>query len=136
MNNQRYIKDLLYEQVARIGKAASSPKRLELKQGSRRWRDGDFAGFPPFLTSRATETDAIKNPAHGRAFADETTRPFDQRASFLPPTVSDKALRIVSGASMIFMKLFWPVIFKSGKLSAIRKRAYKAITLLSVTRIS
>jgi len=30
MNNQRHIKDLLYEQVARIGKAASSPKRLEL----------------------------------------------------------------------------------------------------------
>ena len=30
MNNQRRIKDLLYEQVARIGKAASSPKRLEL----------------------------------------------------------------------------------------------------------
>ena len=30
MNNPRRIKDLLYEQVARIGKAASSPKRLEL----------------------------------------------------------------------------------------------------------
>lgn len=30
MNNQRHIKDLLYEQVARIGKATSSPKRLEL----------------------------------------------------------------------------------------------------------
>ena len=30
MNNARNIKDLLYEQVARIGKAASSPKRLEL----------------------------------------------------------------------------------------------------------
>ena len=30
MNNQRRVKDLLYEQVARIGKAASSPKRLEL----------------------------------------------------------------------------------------------------------
>jgi len=30
MDNQRRIKDLLYEQVARIGKAASSPKRLEL----------------------------------------------------------------------------------------------------------
>jgi len=30
MNNPRHIKDLLYEQVARIGKAASSPKRLEL----------------------------------------------------------------------------------------------------------
>lgn len=28
--NSRYIKDRLYEQVARIGKAASSPKRLEL----------------------------------------------------------------------------------------------------------
>ena len=27
---KRHIKDLLYEQVARIGKAASSPKRLEL----------------------------------------------------------------------------------------------------------
>ena len=30
MNNARDIKDLLYEQVARIGKAACSPKRLEL----------------------------------------------------------------------------------------------------------
>ena len=30
MNTPRRIKDLLYEQVARIGKAASSPKRLEL----------------------------------------------------------------------------------------------------------
>lgn len=30
MDNPRRIKDLLYEQVARIGKAASSPKRLEL----------------------------------------------------------------------------------------------------------
>ena len=28
--NKRQTKDLLYEQVARIGKAASSPKRLEL----------------------------------------------------------------------------------------------------------
>ena len=28
--NKRLLKDLLYEQVARIGKAASSPKRLEL----------------------------------------------------------------------------------------------------------
>lgn len=28
--NKRVIKDLLYEQVARIGKAASSPKRLEI----------------------------------------------------------------------------------------------------------
>lgn len=28
--NQRILKDLLYEQVARIGKAVSSPKRLEL----------------------------------------------------------------------------------------------------------
>jgi len=27
---QRLLKDLLYEQVARIGKAVSSPKRLEL----------------------------------------------------------------------------------------------------------
>jgi rhodanese-related sulfurtransferase len=30
MNDSRHVKDLLYEQVARIGKAASSPKRLEL----------------------------------------------------------------------------------------------------------
>lgn len=30
MNNGRQVKDLLYSQVARIGKAASSPKRLEL----------------------------------------------------------------------------------------------------------
>ncbi|MFZ2541564.1 MAG: metalloregulator ArsR/SmtB family transcription factor [Gallionella sp.] len=30
MNNARKIKDLLYEQVARIGKVFSSPKRLEL----------------------------------------------------------------------------------------------------------
>jgi len=30
MDNSRAIKNLLYEQVARIGKAASSPKRLEL----------------------------------------------------------------------------------------------------------
>jgi rhodanese-related sulfurtransferase/DNA-binding transcriptional ArsR family regulator len=30
MDNARRIKDLLYEQVARIGKAAGSPKRLEL----------------------------------------------------------------------------------------------------------
>ncbi|MHB1360768.1 MAG: ArsR/SmtB family transcription factor [Rhodocyclaceae bacterium] len=30
MNETRRIKDLLYEQVARIGKAACSPKRLEL----------------------------------------------------------------------------------------------------------
>jgi rhodanese-related sulfurtransferase len=30
MNDTRRIKDLLYEQVARIGKAACSPKRLEL----------------------------------------------------------------------------------------------------------
>ena len=30
MNNARQIKDMLYEQVARIGKAFSSPKRLEL----------------------------------------------------------------------------------------------------------
>lgn len=30
MNDARRIKDLLYEQVARIGKAACSPKRLEL----------------------------------------------------------------------------------------------------------
>ena len=30
MNESRRIKDLLYEQVARIGKAACSPKRLEL----------------------------------------------------------------------------------------------------------
>jgi len=30
MNNARNIKDLLYEQVARIGKVFSSPKRLEL----------------------------------------------------------------------------------------------------------
>ena len=28
--NKRNIKDLLYEQVARIGKAVASPKRLEL----------------------------------------------------------------------------------------------------------
>jgi DNA-binding transcriptional ArsR family regulator len=28
--NSRQIKDILYEQVSRIGKAASSPKRLEL----------------------------------------------------------------------------------------------------------
>ena len=28
--NKRSLKDLLYEQVARIGKAVSSPKRLEL----------------------------------------------------------------------------------------------------------
>src|SRR4030066_1903000 len=28
--NNRSLKDLLYEQVARIGKAVSSPKRLEL----------------------------------------------------------------------------------------------------------
>jgi len=37
--NNRQLKDLLYEQVARIGKAASSPKRLEfleiLSQGSK-----------------------------------------------------------------------------------------------------
>ena len=30
MNDPRHIKNLLYEQVARIGKAACSPKRLEL----------------------------------------------------------------------------------------------------------
>jgi len=30
MNSARHTKDLLYEQVARIGKAACSPKRLEL----------------------------------------------------------------------------------------------------------
>ena len=30
MKNSRAIKDLLYEQVARVGKAVSSPKRLEL----------------------------------------------------------------------------------------------------------
>src|SRR3989337_2552825 len=30
VKNARKVKDLLYEQVARIGKAASSPKRLEL----------------------------------------------------------------------------------------------------------
>jgi rhodanese-related sulfurtransferase/DNA-binding transcriptional ArsR family regulator len=30
MNDARHTKDLLYEQVARIGKAACSPKRLEL----------------------------------------------------------------------------------------------------------
>lgn len=30
MKDSRHIKDLLYEQVARIGKAACSPKRLEL----------------------------------------------------------------------------------------------------------
>lgn len=30
MNDSRHIKDILYEQVARIGKATSSPKRLEL----------------------------------------------------------------------------------------------------------
>jgi len=30
MKNSRHIKNLLYEQVARIGKAACSPKRLEL----------------------------------------------------------------------------------------------------------
>jgi len=30
MKNARKIKDLLYEQVARIGKVFSSPKRLEL----------------------------------------------------------------------------------------------------------
>jgi rhodanese-related sulfurtransferase/DNA-binding HxlR family transcriptional regulator len=30
MNKTRQLKDLLYEQVARIGKAASSPKRLEI----------------------------------------------------------------------------------------------------------
>ena len=30
MDNSRHIKNLLYAQVARIGKAASSPKRLEL----------------------------------------------------------------------------------------------------------
>lgn len=30
MDNNRKIKDMLYEQVARIGKAVSSPKRLEL----------------------------------------------------------------------------------------------------------
>ncbi len=30
MNNARQIKNVLYEQVARIGKAVSSPKRLEL----------------------------------------------------------------------------------------------------------
>lgn len=30
MNNQRLIKDLLYEQVARLAKAVASPKRLEL----------------------------------------------------------------------------------------------------------
>ncbi len=30
MNSPRQIKDLLYEQVARIGRATSSPKRLEL----------------------------------------------------------------------------------------------------------
>ena len=30
MNDTRHIKDMLYEQVARIGKAACSPKRLEL----------------------------------------------------------------------------------------------------------
>ncbi len=30
MSSARQIKDMLYEQVARIGKAASSPKRLEL----------------------------------------------------------------------------------------------------------
>lgn len=30
MDNARHVKDTLYEQVARIGKAVSSPKRLEL----------------------------------------------------------------------------------------------------------
>ena len=28
--NKRHLKDMLYEQVARVGKAVSSPKRLEL----------------------------------------------------------------------------------------------------------
>ena len=28
--NKRHLRDLLYEQVARIGKAVSSPKRLEI----------------------------------------------------------------------------------------------------------
>ncbi len=42
MKDGRKIKDLLYEQVARIGKVFSSPKRLELIellcQGERPWR--------------------------------------------------------------------------------------------------
>lgn len=36
MNETRRIKDLLHEQGARIGKAASSPKRLELAELLRR----------------------------------------------------------------------------------------------------
>lgn len=54
----------------------------------------------------------------------------------LPPAATTSALRIASGDSMIFMKLFAPDIFRSGKSRAMRKRAYSAITLLPVTSIS
>ena len=49
-----------------------------------------------------------------------------QRASSLPPTVSASAVRMASGAFMMFMKLFAPIMDRSGKEMAMRKRAYSA----------
>lgn len=51
-------------------------------------------------------------------------------------TVLFKTSRIASGDFIIFMKLFFPIMLKSGKLIAIRKRAYNAYTLLSETSTS
>jgi hypothetical protein len=44
----------------------------------------------------------------------------------LPPAARMSARSIATGLSMIFMKLWLPIMERSGKFSAIRKRAYNA----------
>jgi len=43
-----------------------------------------------------------------------------------PPAACVRALRIASGLFMMFMKLFFPIMDRSGKLMAMRNRAYSA----------
>lgn len=59
--------------------------------------------------------------------ADRYSRPDGSSFNFaLPPATWTSALRIASGAFMMFMKLFLPIIDRSGKLVAMRNRAYSA----------
>jgi len=61
----------------------------------------------------------------------------DQNSSFSsPPAALVSDALIASGVGMIFMKLLEPIMLRSGKLIAIRKRACSASTSSPVTSIS
>ena len=53
-----------------------------------------------------------------------------------PPATSASAVPIPAGDPMIFMKLFSPIMLRSGKQIAIRKRACRAKTWRPFTSIS